>query len=167
MKLEENSEQRLTYARHAAHKHRSTWRSGVRFQQQKNIIKPIYLFRCGTRARKLQAAPGPRLNVRLLAADSCEGEREKEAKKGRWEVSVRNASLLEDNPCAGPVCFKSNQSIRINYPCAPTPQYRVARAGTRTRGGWGVCVCVLCFLSHSHTPNPHVSSEKEPIKIKL
>lgn len=50
-----------------------------------------------------------------------EGRREKEAKKGRWKVSVRNASLLEDNPRAGPVCFKSNQSIRINYPRAPPP----------------------------------------------
>lgn len=36
--------------------------------------------------------------------------------RGRWEASVRNASLLQDNPRAGPVCFKSNQSIRINYP---------------------------------------------------
>lgn len=131
---------------------------------------------CGSSPRTKSLAH--RSSVREERGEEEKKKGKKEAKKGRWKVSVRNASLLEDNPRAGPVCFKSNQSIRINYPCAPhptllpSPPYRVARAGTRTRGGWGVCV--LCFLSRSlslhtliHTPNPHLLSEKEPIKIKL
>lgn len=57
--------------------------------------------------------------VVVLVGGSGEGEgrgAEEEAK-----VSVRNASLLEDNRRAGPVCFKSNQSIRINYPPSSLP----------------------------------------------
>lgn len=131
------------------------------------------------RAEKCLCWPG--LDVRKKRPSSCglahcsqcargeRGGREKErssgkeeAKKGRWKVSVRNASLLEDNPRAGPVCFKSNQSIRINYPPPPSiplpPPSRVAHTGTRTRGGLGVRVCVFCFLvsvsTHART-DPH------------
>lgn len=57
-------------------------------------------------------------------------QREKEAKEGRWKVSVRNAPSLEDNPRAGPVCFKSNQSIRINYPSLPPLPLPRVRAHT-------------------------------------
>lgn len=131
-----------------------------------------------TAERRLEfASPrrGGRASRSGLTRGKKRGERENaDAKKGRWEVSVRDASLLGDNPRAGPVCFKSNQSIRINYPRAPTAPCRVARAGTRTRGGWGACV--LCFPSLcTHTPRAHTHtltqpprlSEKEPIKIKL
>lgn len=71
---------------------------------------------CGSSPRRKSLAH--RSSVREESGE--EGKKgKKEAKKGRWKVSVRNASLLEDNPRAGPVCFKSNQSIRINYPRAP------------------------------------------------
>lgn len=98
-----------------------------------------------------------------------------ERRKGRWKVSVRNASLLEDNLRAGPVCFKSNQSIHINYdPPCPLPPTR-ARARThreQQRGGWSVCF-FLSEQSQSSTqtvtrPTPTRKRKiKEPIKIKL
>lgn len=102
----------------------------------------------------------------------------KEAKKGRWKVSVMNASLLEDNPRAGPVCFKSNQSIRINYPPPSTVQLALAHgpeeAGVLVvvgvRWGWR-CVMLSLSLSRTHTPpTPQLFffflGEKESIKIK-
>lgn len=92
--------------------------------------------------------------------------------KGRWKVSVRNAPLLEDNLRAGPVCFKSNQSIRINYPHPhhPTPPrptaspYRVARAGTWTRGGRGVCYAFS--LCNNHTRPRPVTRPTPTLKVK-
>lgn len=97
-----------------------------------------------------------------------ERKKRKKRRRGRdggWKVSVRDASLLEDNPRAGPVRFKSNQSIRINYPPPPTPQLYDSRCA---HGGEDVCVraqgagvdVVLCFLFHPHThtqpPHPHL-----------
>lgn len=136
----------------------------------------------------------------------CEGRKGKESKKKKEEekggaskegseeeakVSVRNASLLEDNRRAGPVCFKSNQSIRINYPPhllpllpgppLPSPPFRV-QSSSRRHMGQGrlvcvrVCVCVVLSIpatitlvaqAHTQPPTFIVKKEERPIKIKL
>lgn len=92
-------------------------------------------------------------------------KREKKgAKKRRWKVSVRNAPLLEDNLRAGPVCFKSNQSIRINYP-PPTPTPDTVQSSSRWHMDQRRLGCVLCFLSlcNNHTrPRTRARSHTHP-----
>lgn len=102
---------------------------------------------------------------------SCRASRRRKQKgggseEGTVEVSVRNASMLEDNPRAGPVRFKSNQSTRINYPPPPpsrsfpppTIRFTLAHGG---KGGCCVCArkgltsCYAFSPIHTH-PAPHL-----------
>lgn len=99
-------------------------------------------------------------------------EEVEEGSKGEemWKLSVRNASLLEDNPCTGSVCLKSNQSICINYYPPPPPTHTPFNHPSPSSPRWhtdqweaeeeGVsCYAFSPSLSLSlfliHTPIPH------------